>query len=424
MEEKFQKLLSTIPYGEIPKPLKGEDVEVEKPILDQTDEIQVKPDFKNHVVSKLDQSEEMIEFSNLEEHVRIGKGITSQTISNYPLIKRGDVEKRDGDPTADAFAFWRCRNFVVFSVNDGCGWGVEPSYAARVASATFVLHVKKEILTGKYKTTEQLKSLIKYAIALAHQTIVDLEIPEGKNPGTCTVCAGVLVPFIDDEVFESKGIKLDEIKDDNTKIDEIRDDYISKIVPKTKLEEKYQLIGVSFGDCKTYFINKQENKYVTEDLTFGSRLKAINPNDPGGRIGFQKRPSRLIDMRNSVIFHKEMKWDDMIMVCSDGVHDNLEPKTRGYKPVEVDPNLGDIKWFKLKPNQIEEMNKDFSLKLISEIASHSVSVHQFHKIMMDAVVGVLGDRKKFMQDHPDEAVPEVFSGKLDHATLLICRPTF
>ena len=72
------------------------------------------------------------------------------------------------------------------------------SYAARVASATFVLYVKNEIENNmnKYKTTEDLKNLCQYAIALAHQTIVDLELAEGKNPGTCTVCAGIIVPLL------------------------------------------------------------------------------------------------------------------------------------------------------------------------------------------------------------------------------------
>jgi len=153
-------------------------------------------------------------------------------------------------------------------------------------------------------------------------------------------------------------------------------------------------------------------------------LKSLNPNDPGGRIGFIKRPSRAIDMRNSVIFHQLMKWNDLVMVCSDGIHDNLEPKTRGYLPVEVDAQLGDIKWFKLKPQRIEEINKEYSSRFISEVVSHSVSVHQLHKMMMDAVVGVLRDKKEFMQKNPDESVPDVFSGKLDHATLLITRPTF
>ena len=430
MEAKLQRLIELIPYGKVPLPLTGTFPEIEPDLSTQIKEMTLKPNFTSHIISQLDRTGEMFELSNLDETPRHCKGCTCQTISNYPTIKRGEEIRRDGDPTADAYAFWRCRNFVVFSVNDGCGWGVEPSYAARVASATFVLYVKNEFEKNmeKYKTTEDLKNLCQTAIALAHQTIVDLELAEGKNPGTCTVCAGVLVPIIPDDVFEKKNIqseKYNEIHDTSSEIAKIADEYLKNVTKKTKMDEKYQLIGVSFGDCKTFYLKKGEDKtFEVNDLTFGSRLKALNPNDPGGRIGFQKRPSRLIDMRNNIIFHQIMNWDDMIMVCSDGVHDNLEPKTRGYRPVEVKPELGDIKWFKLKAPQIEEMNKEFSLKFIKEMAEHSVSVHQLHQIIMDAVVGVVTDRKQYMADHPDENVPDVLTGKLDHATLLLCRPTY
>ncbi|KAL7722408.1 Tipa [Entamoeba marina] len=262
----------------------------------------------------------------------------------------------------------------------------------------------------------------KNGISLAHQTLCDLEVEENKQPGTCTFSGGIVVPIISNELLKNNGVDLDEnvLNEDNSKLNEFVNDYKKNVTKPTKIEEVYQLINITVGDCKVYTFKKKENIYDVTDITFGSRLKALNPNDPGGRIGFQKKPNRSMDLRNCLICHDILNWNDMFLVCSDGIHDNLEPKTRGLNPWDVDSKLEGVKWFTIKPERLEEMNKN---QFLSEIASHSVSVHQFNKILFDAVIGVVRDRKKYMEDHVNERVPEILSGKLDHATGLIARPT-
>ncbi|GAB1218748.1 hypothetical protein ENUP19_0003G0035 [Entamoeba nuttalli] len=424
--EAIEKLIKTIPYGDIPPPFNNQFNKVNTEFIKQVHSIPVKEGFENRIMSKLDYTDSILDFYNFNDEVRVCKGFTIQTISNYPILEKDGVKHRDGDPVADAYGFYRCRNFFIYSVNDGCGWGVEPSYAARVASATFVLFMKNELEKNVLRTTEEIQELCRTGLALAHQTIIQLEVPEGKIGGTCTTCCGVIVPIIDNEELKKKGInstQFEDIHQEGSKVQQEVKEYFKSITLKSKVLEKYQLIGLSVGDCKTFFIKNEQNVWTTEDLTYGSRLHAIGSNDPGGRIGIQGTNKRM-DIRNAMVYHKILKWNDIIMVCSDGIHDNLEPQTRGFSPNEIQPELGDIKWFKLKKEQIEEINRNYSLKFISEVASHAVSVHQFHKMMMDAIIGVIVDRKKYMEDHPNNAVPNVFSGKLDHATLLLARPTF
>ncbi|KAL7713990.1 Tipa [Entamoeba marina] len=365
-----------IPYGDIPPPFLDNFHSIDKSLLEQLSSVKIKDGLQNAIISKLDTSVENFLVSGKTEDPIIVKGLTVQSISNYPtLSKDGGPPVRDGDPIADAFCVLRCRNFIIFCVCDGCGWGKEPSYAAHVASVTFVKYIKYKILNNKHYTCNMIIEEFKNGISLAHQTLCDLEVEENKQPGTCTFSGGIVVPIISNELLK-----------------------IINVTKPTKIEEVYQLINITVGDCKVYTFKKKENTYDVTDITFGSRLKALNPNDPGGRIGFQKKPNRSMDLRNCLICHDILNWNDIT-------------KTRGLNPWDVDSKLE------------EEMNRVYSINFLSEIASHSVSVHQFNKILFDAVIGVVRDRKKYMEDHVNERVPEILSGKLDHATGLIARPT-
>ncbi|ELP93098.1 hypothetical protein EIN_053430 [Entamoeba invadens IP1] len=395
--------------------------ELKPEYLEQLSTFQPKGDVVNCVISTLNQNKSSLHYSNLREDRITQPGLTVQTKSNYPFTEIGSKDKV-GQPTADAYCVWRCANFMVFCVCDGCGWGQDSSYVARVASAVFVSYMQKYIQENENAmTTKSMIEHVKKAVAIAHQIGSTTYFIQGKNIGSCTLCGGVVVPLVPEE--ELKGLQVNEsdMVDSKSALRHRVDEY--KHTTKTdKMTEKYQYIGVSVGDCKAYFVDRSLPKHNCVDLTYGSRLKSKIGNDPGGRIGKTKEELTKMDLRNGIYFAQMMHWNDYLIVCSDGIHDNLEPKTRGMSVEEVLPTKKGVKWNALTSEDVELINKNYSLAFLEEMESHAVSVHQFHQIIMDSVEGVVKDIRDFSEKYPLEAIPSQFSGKLDHATLLVARP--
>lgn len=64
------------------------------------------------------------------------------------------------------------------------------------------------------------------------------------------------------------------------------------------------------------------------DITDGNRMNLTDPRDPGGRLGPYTRQGGP-DLRNFDIFSKVCKTGDILLLCSDGVHDNFDPQHLG-----------------------------------------------------------------------------------------------
>ena len=77
--------------------------------------------MENNVVSNLIRDEESFVVPNKEEKIHYGKGLVTDCFSNYPTHIVNDKMCRVGDPTADAFCVYRCSNFSVYCLCDGCG---------------------------------------------------------------------------------------------------------------------------------------------------------------------------------------------------------------------------------------------------------------------------------------------------------------
>lgn len=102
---------------------------------------------------------------------------------------------------------------------------------------------------------------------------------------------------------------------------------------------------------------------VVEEITVGSRnvSNITDATDPGGRLGpfltpgvrfptSLRQPSALAtsrspsetnlflkgrpDLRNMDVWFQPVQEGDLIMLCSDGVHDNLDPQSQGLLPTK------------------------------------------------------------------------------------------
>jgi len=75
------------------------------------------------------------------------------------------------------------------------------------------------------------------------------------------------------------------------------------------------------------------------DITCGNRLTSRDPTDPGGRLGPSSTNGKmeesgvLPDLRNLSLYFHEFEEGDLLLLMSDGVHDNLDPQILGYSPL-------------------------------------------------------------------------------------------
>jgi len=98
-------------------------------------------------------------------------------------------------------------------------------------------------------------------------------------------------------------------------------------------DNPWSLVFISVGDCKLFQYVAEDKKVF--DLTATNRAEVLNATDPGGRIGPQVGNVGDPDLRNLELSHQTCKENDILLVVSDGVHDNLDPGTLGLAPKAI-----------------------------------------------------------------------------------------
>lgn len=95
---------------------------------------------------------------------------------------------------------------------------------------------------------------------------------------------------------------------------------ISEYEQEEEDEGKWVLVLVNLGDCKAYRWSSRSKNI--KDVTVILRETAIDPRDPGGRLG-PHLDDGSCDLRNLSVYCIECEDGDIISLVSDGVHDNL-----------------------------------------------------------------------------------------------------
>jgi serine/threonine protein phosphatase PrpC len=203
---------------------------------------------------------------------------------------------RDGDPIADHYGLAAWHNRVLATVADGCSWGVRAQQAAARAVDTNL----SDFTESKVYLSDLREVAMELLKSVAH---VHDSIAQGKkvvwDAGTTTLLSGVLV----------------------------------EIEPTPQLNNaNWAFVCVNVGDCKAFLWSKSTHQVT--DITAGNRLAISDPKDPGGRLGpyiYQGAP----DLRNMNFFYTPCALDDLLILCSDGLHDNLDPELNGISPKEL-----------------------------------------------------------------------------------------
>jgi len=340
--------------------------------------------------------------------------ICGRSISTYPYIP--GKPNRDGDPICDSYCVQLLEEDVVIAlVCDGCNWGRRPMEASNAAKSAFV-----EYLRNHQSEIEELRDAGHYllqALSYSH-----FKICEGKEDiweaGTTTLLGGML--------FRIKKSK-EEVKAEG----------------KEKESFKWVWVCVSIGDCKAFHYTAATKQ--VRDITEGNRRSVYDAKDPGGRLGPYVGDGEP-DIRNVSVYYTLCEENDILLILSDGVHDNLDPMVLGKLPKDSGPQYSQVtNWRGFKSDEevvqaktlfmkkflIDELilGGETDEKLRSKVFSHAtqdepLSPTSITSRIMKHCLAVTGKGREWMEQNPRERLPEdyvAYPGKMDHATAVVLR---
>jgi len=175
------------------------------------------------------------------------------------------------------------------------------------------------------------------------------------------------------------------------------------------------LVGTVVGDSKVFIIRQQHGgERICLEPTEGSRGEVYLASDPGGSLGPRSHDEKHADLRNLSMFAVKLELGDKVIVCSDGVHDNLDPETLGESPLQYDLEASEWDPADTKhKKKRDEVMKEKLLKIMQDLSNpkeiseaidtYVQNVTKKHKI---ALVGGQAMRGKSHEEFP---------GKPDHA---------
>jgi serine/threonine protein phosphatase PrpC/uncharacterized FlaG/YvyC family protein len=279
-------------------------------------------------------------------------------------------------------------NRAILAIADGCNWGMRPREAAQRACHAFVEFLSQPHIQSQIRDTQDCKHFLLRALSKAHDKIL-----EGKSDpfdaGTTTLLGGMII-----------------------KINEQDYDF-----------DEWAFVCVSVGDCKAFVWNP--NTQTVVDITHGNRNPNQEITDCGGRLGPHLRGG-LPDLRNLACYFWPCKEGDVLLLVTDGVHDNFNPQVLGKLPSDVGLVVPNNEWKNVDPEEANRIKTRFQLDTLAAVLNrnkektpffftHSLIQHCFkitHKV------------RDYMEKNPTKAEPSDHSeypGKMDHTTCIAYR---
>ncbi|GAM17361.1 hypothetical protein SAMD00019534_005360 [Acytostelium subglobosum LB1] len=347
----------------------------------------------------------------------------ARTISTYPHLP--GHPKREGDPICDHFCVQVQSTRVIAAVADGCNWGIRPAEAALKASTSFVEFISRA-LSSEIQTVQDAGNQILSAFNYAHNKIID-----GKTDiweaGTTTLIGGVMVELLNDSstVAGQQAAPL-------SRSVPVSNAGQQKDLTKTTLgsprdntpPSKWGFICASVGDCKAFHFNHATKKFV--DITKGNRQSVDDCKDPGGRLGPYVANGHP-DLRNLCLHFLPCQENDIIILVSDGVHDNLDPQTIGVQPKDI--QLPHESWEsmdaeKAQESKIKYMQEFLKMKLRTADVDDPLTSKMIVEKLLEHCFETTRSSRDFMETFPNRPLPEdlkAYPGKMDHTTCVAFR---
>ena len=184
-------------------------------------------------------------------------------------------------------------------------------------------------------------------------------------------------------------------------------------------EEGWVFVFGNVGDCKVFLYSPLRETVV--DITHDNRNDSLDARDCGGRLG-PYGTNGMPDLRNLMITSSIVKRNDLIILVTDGVHDNLDPQLLGLLPKDVNPMLTAESWDDLSPEAAQLIKSEYRERKLGEIISKSDRTpSSICDELVDHCFEVTTSSRHFMETNPSEPLPEDFDlypGKMDHSSVV------
>merc|ERR1712137_1175832 len=325
----------------------------------------------------------------MEEEHRMASYFYGRATSTYPYLSY--KEQREGEPICDQYRVFLTPTYALIAVADGCNWGKAPAQAAAKSAKTFIDYLKRN--RDLFLNSSRVSRLCLEGLAAAHDSIIAGPYQEGQRIGTTTLLGGLLGKVV--------------LPGNEEKAEEELDDWV--------------FIFASIGDCKAFLWDSKNER--VEELTPDSRSgeNFLDPSDCGGRIGPYVDGGP--DLRNLEVFMSPCVTNDLIFLCSDGVHDNFDPQMHGMSPKDL--GLEQECWEDCTPSQANTAKAEWRTEEMKRIInSDSPCAEDMTNRFVDYCRKMNQPAQTFMQEHPGKRLPNDyarFPGKMDHTTMITIR---
>jgi len=304
--------------------------------------------------------------------------VSTRSVSTYPLLPGGE---KDGDPIADRLYVQLHENRALMAVADGCNWGRRPQLAAQDAIAAFSVYFNE-----RQEHIRDLQDAGHYLLR---------SFSEAHN----RICSGK------EDIWEAGTTTL-------------LGALVLELEPVNDTDPRWGFLCASVGDCKA-FIASPKYKRIT-DITIGNRNNVTDNRDPGGRLG-PYVGNGWPDLRNLKLYFTPAEEDDIAVMMSDGVHDNLDPQTLGKTPQEL--NLPNNSWDELSHDALIKTKATYMTNLLSSIVfgDDHPSPAVITNRLINHCMEVTRKAREFMEKNPHKKQPTdyvEFPGKMDHTTCI------
>eukprot|EP00727_Mastigamoeba_balamuthi_P007686 m51a1_g3538 hypothetical protein (740) ;mRNA; r:973435-975984 len=298
-----------------------------------------------------------------------------------------------GDPICDHYVLRSCGSRVVACIADGCSWGNASLEAATRASTSFADAVCKCLQKG-INDTSQAGDVVVAGVAAAQARLCQPDDPAPWDVGTTTLLGGVLVELARDVAMPPGA-------------------------------PTHAFVCASVGDCKAFRVSSKLG--IVQDITQGNRLNMVDVTDPGGRLGDYEKMNP--DLRNLKVFLQLCDEGDIIVMASDGVHDNFDPAILGDSP--EDWNIRAASWEDAAcqfPDDTALAKASFMTtelaRVIFEGSEADLKLSTVCNRIMETIVQTTAAGRAWIELNPKSKLPNdhvKFPGKQDHACCLCFR---
>jgi hypothetical protein len=191
--------------------------------------------------------------------------------------------------------------------------------------------------------------------------------------------------------------------------------------------ESFTANGAVAHNCKAFIYNGR-----IEDITAANRQNASDARDSGGRLGpafdFETDDVReLADLRNLSLFSMPCDDGDVLILVTDGVHDNLDPQHLGKLPKDMPKsmNLEPVSdWSRVDQAKAEQAKNVFRIAFLEKHVEGATDSLDLCNRLVEHCLKTTSASRRFMMENAGRKVPEdyrSFPGKMDHTSCVCLR---